>query len=293
MPLLSEETLAQLNKLQLNARQIVEGFLIGLHKSPYHGFSVEFSDHRQYNPGESLRNVDWKIVAKTDRYYVKRFEEETNLRCYILLDHSKSMFYTSGSTTKMEYATSLAAALDWLMIAQKDAAGLITFNDKITNTLLPKAYRSYSAKIFERLVSLKPQERTDILSPLHKIAETIKKRSLIILISDLMEDPENIITALKHFRNHRHEVLVFHISDAQEQLLEYKRETEFIDSETGERITVHPWQIRKAYQQHYRDFYQNLKESCRQFGIEYNPVDIAEPIQNMLLKYLLKRQKGI
>lgn len=203
------------------------------------------------------------------------------------------MFYTSGSTTKMEYAISLAAALAWLMIAQKDAAGLITFNDQITNTLLPKAYRSYTAKIFERLISLKPEARTDILSPLHQIAETIKKRSLIILISDLLEDPEKITSALKHFRNHRHEVLVFHISDSQEQLLEYKRETEFIDSETGERITVNPWQIRKEYQEHYQEFYQSLKEACRQFGIEYNPVGIAEPIQTMLLKYMLKRHKGI
>lgn len=293
MPLLSDETLAQLNKLQMTARQIVEGFLIGLHKSPYHGFSVEFSDHRQYNPGESLRNVDWKIVAKTDRYYVKRFEEETNLRCYLLLDHSKSMFYTSGDTSKMEYAKSLAAALAWMMIAQKDAAGLITFNDKITNSLLPKAYRSYTATIFERLISLQPEERTDILAPLHQIAEIIKKRSLIILISDLMEEPDKIISALKHFRNHRHEVLVFHISDPQEQLFEYKRETEFIDSETGERVTVNPWQIRSEYQKNYQGFYQDLKEACMQYNIEYNPVSTTEPIQNLLLKYLIKRQKGI
>lgn len=293
MPLLSEEALAQLTRLQLSARQIVEGFLIGLHKSPYHGFSVEFADHRQYNPGESLRNVDWKIVAKTDRYYVKRYEEETNLRCYVLLDHSKSMFYGSGDNTKIEYAKQLAASLCWLMIAQKDAAGLFTFNNKISSILPPKAYRSYTAQLFEKLVSLKAEDTTDILNPLHQIAESIKKRSLIVLISDLIEEPENIIAALKHFRNHRHEVLVFHISDLQEQAFEFKRETEFIDSETGNKITVNPWQIRKEYREHYNSFYADLKAACHQFNIEYNQVTIQEPIEKLLLKYLIRRQRGL
>lgn len=293
MTLLSDEALAQLSRLQLTAKQIVEGFLVGLHKSPYHGFSVEFADHRQYNPGESLRNVDWKIVAKTERYYVKRYEEETNLRGYILLDHSKSMFYGSGESTKIEYAKRLAASLAWLMIAQKDAAGLITFNHKISSTLPPKAYRSYTAQIFARLIALEAEEKTDILSPLHQIAEGIKKRGLIILISDLMEEPEKILAALKHFRSHRHEVLVFHLYDPQEAKLEFKRETEFIDSETGERLVVNPWQIRADYQQRWASFYHELKNACHQYQIEYNPVSIDEPVANLLLKYLLKRKKGL
>ncbi len=293
MTLLSDENLAQLSRLQLNARQIVEGFLIGLHKSPYHGFSVEFADHRQYNPGESLKNVDWKIVARTGRYYVKRYEEETNLRCYILLDHSKSMFYSSGDITKIDYAKKLAASLSWLMIAQKDAAGLYTFNNKITSTLSPKAFRSYTAQIFGRLVQLEAEEGTDILTPLHQIAESIKKRSLIVLISDLMEDEEKIIQAFKHFRNHRHELLVFHIYDPKEQTLEFKRETQFIDSETGEKITVNPWQIRSDYRERYDAFYKALKESCHQLQVEYNPVPIDQDIGDLLLKYLIKRKKGL
>ncbi|MCB5252039.1 MAG: DUF58 domain-containing protein [Candidatus Cloacimonadaceae bacterium] len=293
MALLSDENLAQLSRLQLNARQIVEGFLIGLHKSPYHGFSVEFADHRQYNPGESLKNVDWKIVARTGRYYVKRYEEETNLRCYILLDHSKSMFYSSGDITKIDYAKRLAASLSWLMIAQKDAAGLYTFNNKITSNLSPKAFRSYTAQIFSRLVQLEPEESTDILSPLHQIAESIKKRSLIVLISDLMEDEEKIIQAFKHFRNHRHELIVFHIYDPKEQSLEFKRETQFIDSESGEKITVNPWQIRKDYRERYDNFYKALKESCHQLQVEYNPVPINQDINELLLKYLIKRKKGL
>ena len=293
MPLLTDEALAQLTRLQLTAKQIVEGFLVGLHKSPYHGFSVEFADHRQYNPGESLRNVDWKIVAKTERYYVKRYEEETNLRAYILLDHSKSMFYGSAEYTKIEYAKRLAASLTWLMIGQKDAAGLITFNHKISSTLAPKAIRSYTAQIFARLVALEAEDKTDILTPLHQIAETVKKRSLIILISDLMEDPEKIIAALKHFRSHQHEVLVFHLYDPQEAKLEFKRETEFIDSETGERVVVNPWQIRQDYQQRWTTFYDDLRNACHQYHIEYNAVSIDEDVSKLLVKYLMKRKKGL
>ncbi|MCK9557361.1 MAG: DUF58 domain-containing protein [Candidatus Cloacimonetes bacterium] len=293
MPLLNESQLAQLSKLQLSARQIVEGFLIGLHKSPYHGFSVEFADHRQYNPGESLKNVDWKIVARTGRYYVKRYEEETNLRCYILLDHSKSMFYGSGNETKMEFAKQLAAALAWLMIAQKDAAGLYTFNERITSAMAPKAFKSYTGQIFAQLVKLEAGEGTDIYNALIQIADSIKKRSLIVLISDLLDEPERILQTFKRFRNHKHELIVFHIYDPQEQELNFKRETEFVDSETGEKISVNPWQIRSEYQGLYNDFYHTLKEACHQIQVEYNPVSCREEIGNMLMRYMIKRKSGL
>lgn len=292
MTLLSDEALARLNKFQLAAKGIVEGFLVGLHKSPYHGFSAEFSDHRQYNPGEPLKDLDWKILAKTDRYYVKRYEEETNLRCYILLDHSKSMFYASGQGSKIEYATKLAGALTWLMISQKDATGLYTFNNRITQSFPPKAIRSYTAPIFSALLALKPEDKTDILSPLHQIAELIRKRSLVILISDLLDEPERIMEALKHFRTRHHEVLVFHIVDRQEELFEFKRETEFIDSETGEKITVTPWQIRKEYLENYQSFVNTLKNECHMHQIEYNPVSTSTPLEDLLLKYLIKRSRG-
>lgn len=293
MKLLSDADLAQLNRLQLSARQIVEGFLIGLHKSPYHGFSVEFADHRQYNPGESLKDVDWKIVARTGRYYVKRYEEETNLRCYILLDHSKSMFYGSSGISKMEYAKKLAASLAWLMIHQKDAAGLYTFHQQITSALEPRAFRSYTAQIFARLVALKAEKQTDVLGSLHQIAESIKKRSLVILISDLMDDPQKILQAFKHFRNHRHELLVFHIFDPAEQELSFKHETEFVDSESGEKITVNPWQIQAEYRSQYADFYESLKAASLQLEVEYNPTSTTEDVANQLLKYLIKRKKGL
>lgn len=292
MPLLSEEALVRLNKFQLSAKSTVEGFLVGLHKSPYHGFSAEFSDHRQYNPGEPLKDLDWKVLAKTERYYVKRYEEETNLRSYIMLDHSKSMFYASGGSSKIEYATRLAGALAWLMISQKDAAGLYTFNTKITTSLPPKAIRSYTAQLFARLLELKPEEKTDILTPLHQIAEQIRKRSLVILISDLLDEPERIMEALSHFRARQHEVLVFHICDPQEEQFTYKRETEFIDSETGEKITVTPWQIRSEYLANYQAYTQYLKGECHKKSIEYNPVTISTPLEDLLLKYLVKRNRG-
>ncbi|PKN72830.1 MAG: DUF58 domain-containing protein [Candidatus Cloacimonetes bacterium HGW-Cloacimonetes-3] len=292
MPLLSEEELIRLNKFQLSAKSVVEGFLVGLHKSPYHGFSAEFSDHRQYNPGEPLKDMDWKVLAKTQRYYVKRYEEETNLRSYILLDHSKSMFYASGKSSKIEYAKRLTGALAWLMISQKDAAGLYTFNTKITSALPPKAIRSYTSQIFGRLMELQPEDKTDVLIPLHQIAELIRKRSLVVLISDLLDDPDKILSALKHFRARHHEVLVFHIVDPQEESFEFKRETEFVDSETGDKITVSPWQIRKEYLANIQSFTAYLKTECQKNQIEYNPVSTATPLEDLLLKYLIKRKRG-
>jgi uncharacterized protein (DUF58 family) len=292
LPLLTEETAVKLKRFQLQAQSIVEGFLVGLHKSPYHGFSVEFSDHREYNSGDPIKNIDWKIVAKTDRYYVKRFEEETNLRCYILLDHSRSMFYGSGESTKIDYACRLTAALTWLMIGQKDATGLVTFNQEITSMLPPKAYRGYLAQIFKVLSELEPKDSTRFLDNLHKVAETIRKRSLIILISDLLDEPESVLEGLKHFRSRHHEVLVFHITDLQEDNFRFRQETEFVDCESGEKITVNPWQIRGEYLNRYAEHIGALKAGCHQYQVEYNPVSTATPIDELLLKYLIKRKKG-
>ncbi|HHZ14624.1 MAG TPA: DUF58 domain-containing protein [Candidatus Cloacimonetes bacterium] len=292
MSIFTDESAAKLKKLQIFAKSIVEGFLVGLHRSPYHGFSVEFSDHREYNEGEPLKDIDWKIVARTDRYYVKRYEEETNLRCMILLDHSRSMFYDSGSGSKMDYATRLAAALSWLMISQKDAVGLVTFNDEVSLRMAPKAYKAYLPQIFAALVHLEPAGGTDISAALHSIAASLNKRSLVILISDLLDEPREIIKALKHFRIQKHEVLIFHIVDRDEAEFKFKRETQFVDSETGEKIIVTPWQIRKQYLQNYDAHLAELKAGFQQYQIEYNPVHTEVPLNDLLLKYLLKRRKG-
>ncbi|HPV14102.1 MAG TPA: DUF58 domain-containing protein [Candidatus Cloacimonadota bacterium] len=292
MSIFTDESAAKLKKLQLFAKSIVEGFLVGLHRSPYHGFSVEFSDHREYNDGEPLKDIDWKIVARTDRYYVKRYEEETNLRCMILLDHSRSMFYDSGSGSKMDYARRLAAALSWLMISQKDAVGLVTFNEEVSLRMAPKAYKAYLPQIFAALVHLEAAGGTNISAALHSIAASLNKRSLVILISDLLDEPAEIIKALKHFRIQKHEVLIFHIVDKDEAEFKFRRETQFVDSETGEKIIVTPWQIRKQYLRNYEAHLTELREGFQHYQIEYNPVHTEIPLNDLLLKYLLKRRKG-
>lgn len=293
MDILTPEQIARLNRLQLFAKQTVEGFLTGLHKSPYHGFSVEFADHRQYNPGDPLKNVDWRIVARTGRYYVKRYEEETNLNCYILLDHSASMDYGSEDDTKLDFAKKLAASLTWLMINQKDAVGLYTFDDEITFSMPPKALRSYSAEIFGRLIRLEAGKKTNLAKPLEKISERIKKRSLIVIISDLLDEDENILRAFKHFRNKGHELLVFHLYDKSEEQFDFKRESEFIDSETSEKLIINPWQIKAEYQKNFQAFFANLKEQAHQMQVEYNPISTNDTIEDMMLRYLSKRKKGL
>ncbi len=288
---LSEKYIAKLDKFNLRARLIVEGFIIGLHKSPYHGFSVEFSDHRQYIPGDSLKNIDWRVFAKTSRYYIKRYEEETNLKAYIVIDHSKSMGYKSGNTTKLEYAKAFASSLAYLMITQQDAVGLLSFNDRISKYLLPRSMKSYLNILFKELYSLQPEETTQTSEILHSLADRIKKRGLIILISDLIDDPEKIIKGLQHFRHLKHEVIVFHIQDIQEKNFNFKQETEFIDSETGEKVTVSPWQIRNDYLANYAETQKYLKSKCLESFIEYNSITTNTSFEEVLLQYLIKRAK--
>ncbi|HNX00471.1 MAG TPA: DUF58 domain-containing protein [Candidatus Cloacimonadota bacterium] len=289
--LLNESLTAKLDRFHMRTRMIVEGFMVGLHKSPYHGFSVEFADHRQYMPGDAIRNVDWKVYAKTNRWYVKRYEEETNVRTFIILDHSKSMQYGSGDITKLDYTKQLASALAYLVVQQQDAAGLITYTDKVTNYLPPKAYRSYVSILLQKLMVLEPQEQTHTLAVLHGLAEQIRKRSLIIMISDMIDDPDAILSGLNHFRYSHHEVILFHIQDPQEVNFNFKGETEFIDKETGQKVTVMPWQIRNNYRQAYDAFSKYLKVKCHQSNIEYNEITTSTPIEDSLLQYLIKRSR--
>lgn len=291
MQFLSEEFVANLNKFNLRAKLIVEGFIVGLHKSPYHGFSVEFSDHRQYNPGDSISNLDWKVYAKTNRYYIKRYEEETNLKAYIIVDHSASMGFSSGNTSKLEYAKALASALAYLMISQQDAVGLLSYTDKISSYIPPRSMRSYLNQIFSALYNLQPESETNTAEVLHNLAERIKKRGLIILISDFLDDPDKILSGLQHFRHHKHEVILFHLQDAQELDFDFKNETEFIDSETGEKLTVNPWQIRKEYQAALKKNQEYLKTRCHQSFIEYYPINTTTPFDEALLQFLNKRSK--
>jgi len=241
--ILTPDIISRLNNLSLKARFVVEGFIVGLHKSPYHGFSVEFSEHRAYGAGDEIRHVDWKLWGKTDRYFIKQFEEETNLKSYLLIDQSLSMTYKSGNVTKLEYAQILAASLGYLMLKQQDAVGLTLFDDEIRVNIPARSKRSHLNIILSKMQNIKPGPETTIAPVLHKTAEAIKKRGLIILISDLFDDPDEILSGLQHFRYKGHEVVVFHVLDPQELTLDFTQRTRFRDMESGEEIITDPWHI--------------------------------------------------
>ena len=255
--------------MKLRARLVVEGYLIGHHKSPYHGFSVEFAEHRAYGHGDEVRHIDWKLYGKTDRYYVKRFEEETNVRSYILLDKSKSMSFGSGSITKLAYGSYLSAALSYLMINQKDAIGLVLFDEKIKKFIPPRAKSSHSNIIMRALDKIKPGHDTHIHPVLNSMAERIRKRGLVILISDLLDDPEEVLMGLNHFRYNKQEVIVFHLVDRKEYDFDFNDRTQFNDMETGVTITTDPWHIRSAYKDQVNQSIKNYKHGCRNLKIDY------------------------
>ena len=282
---------AKLNNMQLRARLVVEGYMIGYHKSPYHGFSVEFAEHRSYGHGDEVRHIDWKLYGKTDRYYVKRFEEETNVRSHILLDSSQSMKFGSGSVNKLSYATYLSAALTYLMLSQKDAVGLVLFDEKIKKFIPPKSTQSHSNIIMKTLEKVTPGYDTQIQPVLDSMAEQIRKRGLIILISDLLDDPEKVLMGLKHFRYNKQEIIVFHLMDPEEYNFDFGERIQFTDMESGESITTDPWHIRKAYKNQIDHFNKTYQYGCRNLKIDYVPLFTNQPLDIALNEFLNKRQK--
>ena len=245
---LSSDIISKVSNLSLKARLLVEGLIVGMHKSPYHGFSVEFSEHRPYGAGDEIRHVDWKLWGKTDRFFIKQFEEETNLKSYLLLDQSLSMTYKSDKVSKLEYAQILAASLGYLMLKQQDAVGLTLFDDQIRVNIPARSKRSHLNILLSRMQNINAGPETTIAPVLHQTAETIKKRGLIILISDLFDDPEKVLSGLQHFRYKGHEVIVFHILDPQELTLDFSQRIRFRDLESGEEIITDPWHIQSDYQ---------------------------------------------
>ncbi len=286
--------------LEFLARQMVEGFITGLHKSPFHGFSVEFAEHKLYNAGESTRNIDWKVLAKTDRLYVKRYEEETNLRCHLLLDTSSSMYYPAETNGKITFSIMAAACITYLLQKQKDAVGLFTFSNGIEIQTAVKSTPSHTHKLFldlEKSLSKSTQtSKTGVASVLHQIAEKIHKRSLIIIFSDMFENEEEVDTifaALQHLKHRMHEVLLFHVTDLKtERNFEFEnRPYEFIDLENDTKIKLQPSQIREFYQKSANEFYENLKLKCGQFKIDFIEADIEKGFEPILNAYLVKRAK--
>ena len=290
----------EFGNLEFLAKQLVEGFITGLHKSPFHGFSVEFAEHQLYNTGESTRNIDWKVFSKTDRLYVKRYEEETNLRCHILIDSSSSMYYPEETVGKMTFSVMAAASLTFLLQRQKDAVSLCTFSDQIEVQTPVKSTPSHVHKVILELDNLlksqRPLQKTSVATVLHQIAEKIHKRSLVIIFSDMfdnLEEADKIFSALQHLRHNLHEVLLFHVTDrkTEEEFSFENRPYEFIDLESGEKIKVQPDQVRDSYKAFVSDFYQKLKLKCGQYKIDFIEADIAKGFDPVLMAYLVKHSK--
>ncbi len=301
--LLSPSDLAQISTFELRARAVVEGFITGLHKSPYHGFSVEFAEHRAYNPGDSLRHVDWKVYSRSDRLVTKRYEEETNLRQYVVLDTSASMRYQGhGGVSKLEYGATLAGALHVLMARQRDATGLVLFDRDVTTLVPPKSTRSHVQSLMARLSRLLDLDdgasgtETSPSTALHHVAERIPRRSLVVVISDLFatgEDAETSIRALRHLRHRGHEVIVLQVVDkATEWTFDVgDRPVRLRDLETGEERTVQPAQAREGYLEVANLFFEDVKRQCREAGVDYALLDTARPYAEALRAYLDKRKR--
>ena len=289
---LEPETVSKLKGMELRARMVVEGFIAGLHKSPYHGFSVEFAEHRQYMPGDNIRDIDWKVYGKTDRFYIKQYEEETNLKGYLLLDCSRSMAYQSGGVVnKLDYAGMLSGALSFMMLRQRDAVGLVTFDDKIRRYIPPRSKPGHLHLLLNEIAAQTPTDRTDVGSALHEMADRIKRRGLVIIMSDLLDEAENIISGLKHFRYNRHDVVVFHILDPRERDFAFGGEAVFKDMETGEELATMPYQIKKDFAAQVTQFTEQIATACRQSNIDYHPIDTAMSFDKALYAFLSKRAR--
>ena len=284
---------ARLGTIDLKAKTIVEGFLTGLHRSPFKGFSVEFAEYRQYLPGDDLATLDWKIYARTDRHVVKKFEEETNLECHILLDVSRSMGYGSHEITKLEYGSYLAGALAYLMNRQRDAVGLLTFDDRIRDLLPCSARPGHLKAVLVTLERLTLGTRTDIAKPLSDLVQAIRKRGLVVLISDLLDDPDRIIEGLKHFRYRGTDVVVFQVLDPHELSFPFERAARFRDMESDHEVVAVPAAVRDTYKARLDAMVANFRAALGQNGIDYTVLDTSQPLEVALLAYLQTRRRTL
>jgi uncharacterized protein (DUF58 family) len=286
---LEPAALARVKNLALVARGVVEGFISGLHSSPYKGFSIEFAEHRKYSPGDNPRHLDWRILGRTDRLYVKQYEEETNLRAQILLDASASMAYGSGAQTKLEYASFLTAVLAQLMIRQQDAVGLTTFDTKVRLDMPARSSPRHFDEIMQQLEGVRPGHATNLGATLNALADRFKRRCLLVLISDLYGEPEHLEKALHHFRHKRHEVIVFHVLDRAEIEFPFRDLSVFLDMETNEQIQVDPTYVREDYRRRMTEFMDRCRKTCADCQIDYVLADTSVPYDFMLSRYLAKR----
>ena len=288
---LKPEVIRQISRLDLRAQFVVKGFLQGLHASPFHGFSVEFSEHRKYTPGDDPNNIDWMVYAKTDKYYVKRFEAETNITGYLVMDASRSMAYTHRQQlTKLEYGICLAAALCYLMVHQQDPVGLITFDEKIRTSIPPHSKRTQVGNVLSVLSQLKPGHETDIGKSLTQISAMLRHRSLIMLFSDLLAEPNPVLQSLRRLRHGGHDVILFHILDEAEVTFPFDGMVEFEDPEGPAKLEVDATGFRQDYLDQIGEFRELFRHECFQCGVDYVPLDTSMQFDRALMEYLLKRR---
>jgi uncharacterized protein (DUF58 family) len=289
---LDPEILSRVGFSPLLARVVVEGFLNGLHKSPYHGFSVEFADHREYVPGDDLKYLDWALYARTDHYYIKRFEEETNLRCYLVLDRSASMAFGTGAITKWDYSCFLATCLAYLILRQQDAAGLALFGAKPGLFVPPRCRRSHLRQLMSVMVNHAPEGETNLGGSLRSIVRNLKRRGMVVVISDLIDDPAETLRSLRLLSSHRHDVIVFHVQDAAELDFSFEGAALFKDMETGEEMEIDPSTLRDTYLQQMQELCDFYRKGLAEVGIDYHLINTAHSYDKALSAYLQRRAKS-
>ncbi len=288
---LDPRTLAKLQGLELRAKLIVEGYVSGVHRSPYHGFSVEFAEHREYVPGDDVRYIDWKVFGKTDKYYLKQYEEETNLACYLLLDTSQSMGYRgpAAAMSKLEYAQCIAASLAYLVLQQQDSVGLATFDDQVRVLVRPSSNPSHMKQLIH-VMETSPAARKTSTGPIfNDLAERLKKRGIVVVLSDLFDQLPALLAGLKHFRHRRHEVIVFHVLDPAEIDFPFQQTTLFKGLEQLPDVLAEPRSLRRAYLEQFNKFRREVRQGCREQRIDYVPIRTDQPLDVALSAYLTSR----
>jgi uncharacterized protein (DUF58 family) len=289
--LLDAETLNRLSALEVTARHIVEGFMSGLHDSPYKGSSVEFAEHREYTPGDDIRRLDWKVYAKSDRFYIKEYEEETTLKAYLVLDTSRSMEFKSDGSSKLDYGIKLAAALAYLIQRQQDQVALVLFDEKVRTFLPPQSNQAHLRTIFRTLAEVDSRDKTDIGVIFHEIAERVRQRSLVVIISDLFDDPDRLIHGINHMAHRGHDVIVFQVLDNAEITFPYDKMTRFEGLEIDEKLLANPKALQEAYLAELTSFQHRIKSACMGARVDFVPLDTSRPMAIPLSSYLAARSK--
>jgi len=288
---LDPAALVRLGLTPLVARRVVEGFISGLHRSPFHGFSVEFADHREYVAGDDLKFLDWYVYARTDHYYIKRYEEETNVRCYLLLDRSASMGFGTTGITKWDYACFLATSLAYLMIKQQDAVGMSLIGERAQLAVPPRSRLSHLNQLMRVMIQNPPQGKTDLAASLQEALRSLKRRSVVVLISDLVDEPEATLRAIRTIASHRHDVLVFHVQDPSELEFPFEGSLLLEDLETGEELEVDPAAIRASYLEHITSLLERYRSQLTEAKVDYQLINTSQPFDYALAAYLARRSK--